>query len=78
LFYAVYYGVEGIWAGTTDEERKNLKPFIYEEVSLAMSETTFEVHNLKYYGVIDVRVPESESVHEALESSRWDDERLVG
>lgn len=78
LFYAVYYNLQGIWAGTTDDERKNLKPFIYEEVVLAMNETVFEVHDLRYYGVIDVRVPEGEGVHETLESSGWDNERLVG
>jgi WhiB family transcriptional regulator, redox-sensing transcriptional regulator len=78
LFYAVYYNMEGIWAGTTDDERKDLKPFIYEEVVLAMSETTFEIHDLKFYGVIDRRVPESESIHQSLESSGWDNERLVG
>jgi hypothetical protein len=72
LYYAVYYNLDGIWAGTTDDERRNLRPFIINDVIEAMSLTVYEVHDIRVF------LPDTESVHQRSESSGWDDERLVG
>jgi WhiB family transcriptional regulator, redox-sensing transcriptional regulator len=35
LFFALYYNEEGIWAGTTDAERKEMRDFVMVEVELS-------------------------------------------
>lgn len=71
LFYALFYDEAGIWAGTTEEERRNLKPFLMAEVAEAMVLTFQETHS------IDAFLPKRESVDQSGESSGWYNERLV-
>lgn len=73
LFFALFYNEVGIWAGTTDKERLEFYDFVIDEVEIAMSFTFIESRNLA-----DFLPPQQVSSFDSTESSRWDDQRLVG
>lgn len=73
LFFALFYGETGIWAGTTDKDRENLRGFLYEEVTFSMEVTFIESRNLA-----DFLPPQEVSGFESAQSGWHDDERLVG
>lgn len=78
LYYAIYYKQKGIWAGTTDDERDELRPFIIAEVIEAMSVVVYENHSVDDHIASLVRsAPTFESIHKRSESSGRNDERLV-
>ena len=72
LFFALYYDEMGIWAGTTEQERRNLRGLVIEEVTISMEVTFIESRNLS-----DFLPPQQVSSFERLESSGGDDQRLV-
>lgn len=72
LFSAVYYKEVGIWAGTTDAEREDLRAFIIEEVTISMEVLFIESRNLD-----DFLPPKQVSSFESTESGWHNDERLV-
>lgn len=73
LFFAIFYNEVGIWAGTTDKERKDLRAFVIDEVSFSMEVTFIESRDLS-----DFLPPQQVSGFEGSQSGWHDDERLVG
>lgn len=72
LFYAIYYGEEGIWAGTTKKERDYLAALVQETVNESIEVSGFiETRSLNDW------LPNPQYFPQSDESLWGDDQRFV-